>query len=295
MDYFKKKRDSSQRTVAFIIAHPDDECMFFTPTILHYKRLEYNIKVLCLSTGDQAKLGQFRRVELVKSCNEMGIPARNVHIFDSPVMQDGMDKHWPTQDIADLLGDVVERYLIDEIITFDQWGVSRHPNHCDTYKGVELFLKTYQAARKKTLPTSHRKQVEQQHKTNNNNNNSGGSTVGQLKEIRGYKLETVGLLRKYIGIWDILVSKLFGAVDGETYHAKQIYSNESNQDNTSKTSLINNNNNNPTIMYTSTQLFPPSSYAPMKQHETQFVWFRYLFIFLSRYSFINTLTEIKST
>ncbi|KAF2078024.1 hypothetical protein CYY_000662 [Polysphondylium violaceum] len=277
MDYFKKKRDASvKRTVAFVIAHPDDECMFFTPTILHYKRMEYNIIVLCISSGNQAGLGRFRSIELVKSCNELGIPGKNVIVIDWPTLQDGMDQHWTAADVASLLEEMTTRYAVDEIVTFDEWGVSGHPNHCDTHRGVIQFLQNYQQARSKNLPHTHRKQVEDQKQN---------KTAGQMKEIRGYKLETVGIIRKYIGIWDIWVSKLFGAIDGDSYHAKH--------NNSTDSSSSSHSNSNPTIMYTSTQLFPPCSYDPMKQHQTQLVWFRYLFIFLSRYSYINTLTEIK--
>jgi len=38
--------------ILFIIAHPDDECMFFAPTILSLTRCgQYDVFVLCLSTG----------------------------------------------------------------------------------------------------------------------------------------------------------------------------------------------------------------------------------------------------
>jgi hypothetical protein len=36
--------------ILFVIAHPDDECMFFTPTILDLKR-KNSIHILSLSTG----------------------------------------------------------------------------------------------------------------------------------------------------------------------------------------------------------------------------------------------------
>lgn len=34
-----------------ITAHPDDECMFFAPTILHLKSCGERVKILCLSEG----------------------------------------------------------------------------------------------------------------------------------------------------------------------------------------------------------------------------------------------------
>lgn len=38
--------------VLFVIAHPDDECMFFAPTILKLTRSgQYDVFLLCLSSG----------------------------------------------------------------------------------------------------------------------------------------------------------------------------------------------------------------------------------------------------
>jgi len=38
--------------VLFVIAHPDDECMFFAPTILALTRSgQYDVFLLCLSSG----------------------------------------------------------------------------------------------------------------------------------------------------------------------------------------------------------------------------------------------------
>jgi len=39
--------------VMFVTAHPDDECMFFAPTILTLTRSgQYDVFLLCLSSGD---------------------------------------------------------------------------------------------------------------------------------------------------------------------------------------------------------------------------------------------------
>ena len=44
--------DTRYRRVLFVTAHPDDECMFFAPTILGLtQRGQYDIFLLCLSSG----------------------------------------------------------------------------------------------------------------------------------------------------------------------------------------------------------------------------------------------------
>ena len=54
--YFKMQppkqffRQCRGRGVLIVIAHPDDECMFFAPTILQLNRIS-QVYILCLSTG----------------------------------------------------------------------------------------------------------------------------------------------------------------------------------------------------------------------------------------------------
>ncbi len=44
----------------FLIAHPDDETMFFTPTIAQYRRRGWELSVLCVSTGTSKGVGERR-------------------------------------------------------------------------------------------------------------------------------------------------------------------------------------------------------------------------------------------
>ena len=46
--------------VLFVIAHPDDECMFFAPTILALTRSgQYDVFLLCLSSGNHTAVCYF--------------------------------------------------------------------------------------------------------------------------------------------------------------------------------------------------------------------------------------------
>lgn len=40
-----------KRPILLVIAHPDDESMFFIPTLLYLAKLQEKIHLLCLSTG----------------------------------------------------------------------------------------------------------------------------------------------------------------------------------------------------------------------------------------------------
>uniref|UniRef100_A0A8D2LER9 N-acetylglucosaminylphosphatidylinositol deacetylase n=1 Tax=Varanus komodoensis TaxID=61221 RepID=A0A8D2LER9_VARKO len=64
----------------FVTAHPDDEAMFFAPTILCLARAE--LWLLCGSTGNYYHQGDIRKKELLESCMALGIPLSHVTIVD---------------------------------------------------------------------------------------------------------------------------------------------------------------------------------------------------------------------
>lgn len=63
------------KRICLLIAHPDDEAMFFAPTLLALTRPDTgnHVKILCLSTGNQDGLGDTRREELKKSAKLLGL------------------------------------------------------------------------------------------------------------------------------------------------------------------------------------------------------------------------------
>lgn len=76
------------RRICLLIAHPDDEAMFFAPTVLALTRPELgnHVKILCLSSGDAAGLGQTRKRELVKSGMVLGLrKGEDVYVVDDDV------------------------------------------------------------------------------------------------------------------------------------------------------------------------------------------------------------------
>ncbi|XP_042464921.1 probable N-acetylglucosaminyl-phosphatidylinositol de-N-acetylase isoform X2 [Zingiber officinale] len=58
-----------RRNVLLVIAHPDDESMFFTPTILFLKYGGHNIHILCMSTGNADGVGNTRKDEIYQACS----------------------------------------------------------------------------------------------------------------------------------------------------------------------------------------------------------------------------------
>ena len=75
------------KKICLLIAHPDDEAMFFAPTVLALTRPENgnHVKILCLSTGNADGRGEARRRELVKSAMLLGVRrGADIFVMDSP-------------------------------------------------------------------------------------------------------------------------------------------------------------------------------------------------------------------
>ena len=113
-------------------------------------RDENKLFLLCLSNGNFAGLGRVREKELEKACRFLKFNEAPT-IIDDPDLQDGMDANWGTG----LVADQVTKYLtaktrlgnehkIDTIITFDEQGMSQHPNHISVWKGVCEVMSDHQ-------------------------------------------------------------------------------------------------------------------------------------------------------
>ncbi|KAI9488859.1 putative deacetylase LmbE-like domain-containing protein [Zychaea mexicana] len=248
----------SSKNVLILTAHPDDECMFFGPTITALRDSKTRVHVLCLSTetkrivtnrlyiyllGNADGLGATRKKELTRSCQVLGIPPVDVKALDhgqvnlfsffSQDLQDGMKNTWSPTLIAGIVKDYVTKHKIDTIITFDDYGVSGHPNHIAAYKGAQHFV---------------------------------NESCSNNKKVRLYRLSSILLPRKYIGIGDLV----FMAVEQRLFPDR----------------------GRDAVLFVSS----PSSYLvthkAMRRHVSQLVWFRWLYVTFSRYMFVNQLVEV---
>ena len=76
--------------ILLVIAHPDDEAMFFVPTIhTLVQEAHSNVYILCLSTGNFDGLGSVRTEELYASAKVLNVANTNVKIINDPTLQDG--------------------------------------------------------------------------------------------------------------------------------------------------------------------------------------------------------------
>lgn len=130
--------------VMLLIAHPDDETMFFGPTLLglasKYREQEANVVVYihCLSKGIEC--GEERAEELKKAAPILGVPEERVFVDD---MQDGDD--WKVEEVEQRLARTIMRWKVDVVLTFDSHGVSGHKNHKSCFHAAELFWRRSRA------------------------------------------------------------------------------------------------------------------------------------------------------
>ncbi len=139
--------------VLLVLAHPDDEAMFFTPAITNIMGAGASVHLLCLSTGNYDGLGAHRAREVAAAARVLGISSCSV--TDDAELQDGPLNAWPAQAIGRRISEALQRTPATHILTFDSGGVSAHPNHIDTHRGCLHFVQSHPSVQLLTLHTSH--------------------------------------------------------------------------------------------------------------------------------------------
>ncbi|XP_061557826.1 N-acetylglucosaminyl-phosphatidylinositol de-N-acetylase isoform X2 [Phycodurus eques] len=121
-----------------VTAHPDDECMFFGPTIIRLIECNVSVHVLCLSEGNYHNEGAQRKQELFNSCAKLGIPSSRITILDHKKLPDHPKAEWKVSLVASIIAKHLRARAFDMVLTFDGRGVSGHSNHVTIYKAVRL-------------------------------------------------------------------------------------------------------------------------------------------------------------
>ncbi|KAG8737569.1 N-acetylglucosaminyl-phosphatidylinositol de-N-acetylase [Ceratobasidium sp. 428] len=208
-----------QSPILLLTAHPDDECMFFAPSVLGLRKSGKDVHGLCLSVGNADGLGLVRRKELVRSYGVLGVEKKKVNVLDHPELQDDIKRAWNRSLVAKIVEEYVRGHGIASIITFDAHGISSHPNHISLFHSAQL------------LRTS-------------------------SPEIRLWTLHTTGVLAKYTGY--------LGAI----WPGKGM------------------------VVYASGMGEYATALGAMREHWSQLVWFRWLYVGWSRYMWVNELVEV---
>lgn len=87
-----------------VTAHPDDETLFFSPSVLYgWQDATRYRSLLVISSGNYEGIGDRRRAELHASCTALGIPKDRCTVLDHPALQDDPRKWWEEDLIKDLV------------------------------------------------------------------------------------------------------------------------------------------------------------------------------------------------
>ncbi|KAH8653338.1 putative deacetylase LmbE-like domain-containing protein [Xylariales sp. PMI_506] len=254
------------KRICLLIAHPDDEAMFFAPTVLALTRPETgnHVKILCLSTGDADGLGETRKRELTKSAMMLGLRQEDdVFVVERPSdFPDSMTTPWDPLKISTLLSSAFAPALlrptspsaanpiasIDVLLTFDAHGVSSHPNHISLYHGARRFISALTAGRPSTAASP----------------------------VDLYTLTTVNVVRKYSSFLDMFSTLATLLASGSEAKQKSAKGNPG--------ILVNLSG-----LFTGRESAATARRAMTDAHQSQMAWFRWGWITLSRYMVINEL------
>lgn len=86
-----KSKPHKPRGILLVLAHPDDESMFFIPSLLHWSRYEIPVHLICLSNGNVDGLGLVREQELTRCwVHVLGQCRTRLTIVNHQDLPDGM-------------------------------------------------------------------------------------------------------------------------------------------------------------------------------------------------------------
>lgn len=122
--------------------------------------------------GNFEKQGYIRKDELWNSCRVLSIHPQNITLVNCTLLPDNPNIEWKVELVSQLIQNHVETLDIDLLITFDKDGVSLHKNH------QAIYYATASLCLSGLMPATCRILV----------------------------LETVNIVRKYLSIFDVLIS-----------------------------------------------------------------------------------------
>ncbi|UJR07530.1 hypothetical protein I4U23_011818 [Adineta vaga] len=133
----------TSKNFLLVVAHPDDECLFFSPTIVGLVSRGKIGHILVFSKGNSLGLGPIREKELNGSCQKLNIDLSRCFSLNLTDLQDDPHRWWPKGNISEIVDQFIKRFNIDLLITFDRGGISGHVNHKSVAIGIEYYLENF--------------------------------------------------------------------------------------------------------------------------------------------------------
>lgn len=124
-----------------VIAHPDDEIIFFGPTIMNLLKRDKSLLILCLSSGsefDDSKSNRRKEIEAVVEALGDNV---KLSVIQDDYLKDSMSVVWETSRIVEYIENEIYKAMksstpIGTLISFDSYGVSGHVNHQSIYNAT---------------------------------------------------------------------------------------------------------------------------------------------------------------
>ena len=277
---------ASKNVLTLVLAHPDDEVMFFSPTLqqlnLLPQNIELDINIVCYSNGDAEGLGAVRAKELNDSIALLlNGRATNIYLFDH---KDGMDEVWDIDLMLEQLQGVVNMTSStmnnnnNILLTFDKGGVSGHINHIACHDVVQKFYENYMKLGEGTK-----------------DNELNRLAVVYLKSYSKWYHIFAKYSAFYQQLCKVLISKVALSIErlflrgqpvltGRLVKISYLDYNYSSSDRSANVMFVN-----------SFAQYILSFAAMLNAHKTQMVYFRYGWWVLSRFVFINDLEVVSSS
>jgi len=220
---------------------------------------------VCLSNGNAEGLGKTRTAEFNRSFDILGVPEARRWIIDHPQLQDNMTADWDDSVIAKVLEPYVLDLDIDTFLTFDDQGISSHPNHISIHRGLQTLIR-----------------------------NLGETPSKQPRRV--FTLVSASLAYKYTCILSVVFSK----VDVYGYRWMQFLENHI---------ITVLSTWYPDLLTPAVPWHPDGQAMPefvsgfegylkaleaMQAHESQFVWFRWLYVAFSKYMWVNSWVQLSA-
>jgi len=359
-----------------IVAHPDDESMFFLPALRNLLTTccnndsnnssgsNSNVRVLCLSNGDYQSIsdGPIRTSEMYAACSIIGIKSQYATVVNDVRLRDGPNEVWNSNVLCEIILDYICNNLLPSfdandnngassgertnksswkyietnnvkqqqqssssdntaspltrsvttlrhninILTFDQWGISKHPNHMDVYRGVHYLL--HEKCCIKDDDNTARTML--QFALHNVNQEMNDSAAAEL-DITVYTLQTISNpiykyflwmfqdILPFLTVWFIQILRyliyfllggflLSGGTNKDDGSSRiQSFSRLKKFYTQSKNDEVDG------IVTLQCRLMDPLLvWQAMTAHYSQFVWYRRLSVLFSRYTYINDLSKL---
>lgn len=116
-----------------VIAHPDDEALFFAGLLLKKNRQSWTI--ICATDGNADSNGPKRKKDFKKSCQELG--AKSFHFLGLP---DLFEKRLNVSLLQKLLHEKIKDQNLHRVYTHGILGEYGHPHHQDVSFAVHQFF-----------------------------------------------------------------------------------------------------------------------------------------------------------